>query len=753
MPALKEVIIVGIDSNGVFTPELGMAKRSGIYEEAQGGLIIGDGKRELTREEIKSKLEGKIDKDTHIYILGHGDRDEGTHRIRLIKPTWSEWWGELKSTLHRWADPRKTTQTVEVIKILDDLSPDPLDISLSSCYSGEAAKEILVAKEGSRMRTYSEADDVGFSNSHVILYRVSLRKAGKTASGAQSFLESIPKTSWTCGYHENRGPDGLYTYTYRPFRGRPLKGEAEIRKFLEWEVQRFMSDRFKVDRWEVLSAPPAITSRESGIIASSFFLRLCESRNKPKYLMPFLRDPLNKEFIEGHMHSSSVAKQLTPEIIKETKINIDVKDGLSETLLMQACKKNDLEEVKRLLALGANPNERNYKKETPLTLTTDTSIAKELLKAGADPTAVSMMGKPASTLANPDIQKVIKETRLPPAPKQKLEIGVKAIGEPEAKQAAIEPPQQAKKTTAQQQPEAEPTAEAEPAAGATTPSRHGAKAQPVIELPDIIGANLTLASQVAVDLAKYFEVGKSATEKQAAKLGRKEFPKTEELPLTKEEQKSVLDEVNSVVKNFVSLRDQYVFFYEGIRDELNTMPFSKSKRHDDLYEELYPARDAKDDVMAVWKNLRTFKDEIGSRQSSLTSADKEFIEGQLKEFEKIIAPLRRTKPTKSEKEKKRVRLEDGLEKAKEEAKYGQTWRGSAYQKSWRMAGYKFATKEDVEAKEKELKEFEKIIAPIRTEFTKAKKVDKKQSLPNKPLLPGQRVRQEKKGTMSRGGGM
>ena len=43
----------------------------GFMNQNKEVLILGDGKQELSEEEIRSALKGKIDEDTHIFLCGH----------------------------------------------------------------------------------------------------------------------------------------------------------------------------------------------------------------------------------------------------------------------------------------------------------------------------------------------------------------------------------------------------------------------------------------------------------------------------------------------------------------------------------------------------------------------------------------------------------------------------------------------------------------------------------------------------------
>ena len=49
---------------------------------ADNCLVIGDGSRNLTEDEVKTQLEGKVDSDTRFDVYGHGAVEEATKNIK-----------------------------------------------------------------------------------------------------------------------------------------------------------------------------------------------------------------------------------------------------------------------------------------------------------------------------------------------------------------------------------------------------------------------------------------------------------------------------------------------------------------------------------------------------------------------------------------------------------------------------------------------------------------------------------------------
>lgn len=104
-------------------------------------LIIGDGKRDITDEDWDS-LAGKIDSNTQIHLLAHGNISESGFVMGFVQ-------GEDKSSAIK-----------SIFKKLAELSCDqPLQVALHSCYSGAAAPQVTSLPNGSVLFMHAPADN------------------------------------------------------------------------------------------------------------------------------------------------------------------------------------------------------------------------------------------------------------------------------------------------------------------------------------------------------------------------------------------------------------------------------------------------------------------------------------------------------------------------------------------------------------------------------------------------------------------
>ncbi len=143
---LKGVLILGEDIEG---SDLDSIKES--YKKS-GYLVIGNGKRLLSESEVRRELNGRIDSNTRIDVVAHGNlgSDGLTHKIGLLD--------------------EGSSKTKRVYKILDQISGGkPLHVHQWSCYAGAAAKDVKVLAEGSIVAAHgpeeysimAKASDVG----------------------------------------------------------------------------------------------------------------------------------------------------------------------------------------------------------------------------------------------------------------------------------------------------------------------------------------------------------------------------------------------------------------------------------------------------------------------------------------------------------------------------------------------------------------------------------------------------------------
>lgn len=247
---LKAVRIIGPDK----TKHFDYALKDGFAEQ-DGCLIIGDGKTDLSEEEIRAKLEDKIDQNTQIHILAHGrvDQDQN-HQLKLA--------GGIR--------------TSDILKLLGSTTPEPIQVYIDSCKSGAANKDIDILKQDSVLITSCSHDDLSYNspfNNPVLARNIAeahlawpartlkrmtqsaplfvqntfnlflgARKSEiqqKAVSPEEMFMHSLRHASQTQTFNKKRGGSNLQ-YTYRPFLNRTITHENTAENFVNWAEADFM---------------------------------------------------------------------------------------------------------------------------------------------------------------------------------------------------------------------------------------------------------------------------------------------------------------------------------------------------------------------------------------------------------------------------------------------------------------------------------------------------------------------------------
>ena len=132
----KGVMIVGYDNNGAFNAESIELYRKA---EADGYLVIGSRERGFDLDEIRAELDGKIDENTRIDIIAHGNiNKDKNHFLRL--------------------NQEQTGTTKEVLEAINACSGTSKHIHLNSCYGGAAAKDIEVLTPRSFLACHASDD-------------------------------------------------------------------------------------------------------------------------------------------------------------------------------------------------------------------------------------------------------------------------------------------------------------------------------------------------------------------------------------------------------------------------------------------------------------------------------------------------------------------------------------------------------------------------------------------------------------------
>ncbi len=134
---LRAVAIIGLDMVDSY-------KALANYYNNKDYIIIGDGESSVEDDDLLTALQDRIDHNTRIDIIAHGNVRNGYHTISL----------QRGYVVYK---PAKATK--ELFSILERLSGgNPLHVNLWSCYGDAAAKDVTSLSNGSLLITHSPAE-------------------------------------------------------------------------------------------------------------------------------------------------------------------------------------------------------------------------------------------------------------------------------------------------------------------------------------------------------------------------------------------------------------------------------------------------------------------------------------------------------------------------------------------------------------------------------------------------------------------
>jgi len=205
----KAVLIVGEGHPGDTIPK---ALRDRFQQE--GYLLIGNGTTNLRLLDY-SKLSGRVDKETRIYVWAHGIPRGGIHSIDM------------------------PTRDFLKDKIAAYCNGIPVNIQLNSCYAGAAAPDVSVLPVGSVLVTHGPSDDstaVAINSKVILESSQDLRYPDLADDFIFRFALNVKQTATI----SIKKPDGtLFKHTVRPPRA-ILTNTNEIKHYLEFERTRFI---------------------------------------------------------------------------------------------------------------------------------------------------------------------------------------------------------------------------------------------------------------------------------------------------------------------------------------------------------------------------------------------------------------------------------------------------------------------------------------------------------------------------------
>lgn len=384
---LKSVRIIGPDKSGHF----GYAFKDG-FAEHDGYLIIGDGKTDISEEEIQAKLEDKIDKNTQIHILAHAQIDQDQNHKMLLA-------GGIR--------------TSGILKLLDSITPEPIQVYIDSCKSGAANKEIEILKQGSVLITSCGHDDLSYNSpfnnpvlarniaeAHLAWPARTLKRMAESAplfvqstfnlfldaikseiqqsavSPEEMFMHSLRHASQTQTFNKKLDGPNLQ-YTYRPFLNRTITHENTAENFVNWAEAEFMRSCIETGasshRDFSHSLPTKMTDKET---KDCLLEHICYLITIKKITSQEIQNCFQNNNLNPNLSSN---RGLRPLDYAAATGNTDAIEGLIKagadpnalnaigcTSMFYAARDNNEQAVKTLVKLGADPKLPNTSGTTPI---------------------------------------------------------------------------------------------------------------------------------------------------------------------------------------------------------------------------------------------------------------------------------------------------------------------------------------------------------------------------------------------------
>ncbi len=340
----KQVVIFGPDYNDAFELDQYTAKT------LPGCLIIGDGIQEVTLDQIRSQLEGKIDSATRIDIFAHGaiyhnlDKEEHIKEEHIIV-----------------LDENYPTRTSSLFKLLAEVNQNkPVYTHLWSCYAANAEQDFQYLPENSFAVFHSSKDSVGFgiytkSRLHYDEYN---GKVEGVKSNLLTDLDSIILMGGTVKFGNSKKTRSI-TYLLNIIPNTP---SDNVKVLATEDVERDF-EKFA-----------ALLEKELGISTDN---HKKPTLAKSKQLTKDDRDDLACRIanLEGckrgiillHLALKQNKKALF-QVLLDNGLDINTQDKSANTALHLAIIDKNYEEVRSLLEHGANPNIKNSAGETALNL-------------------------------------------------------------------------------------------------------------------------------------------------------------------------------------------------------------------------------------------------------------------------------------------------------------------------------------------------------------------------------------------------
>lgn len=353
-------------------------KLKSLYD-GEENIIIGDGKRRITEEDILS-LAGKIDPNTKIIVNCHAD-------CRVKEFSYSQFDIELFRGF--WGYNINDKDIEKLWHALSEASNNqPLQINLLGCHIGLAKDSIKCLPLGSVLMMYSPKDDYGWSHNQYKIIK-SIMASKHLSNPFEVFLDNILTNLSNCGASiATNAPIGSSHLSFT-INSDSLKNElSDYLSTVSHETMRFYNkNKFYFECSSIIFT-------NSKLAAEKFF------QNKKLNEPSLTKDAVDK-FAEGIIETKISGKDpnctaLLASVLQEEHKQLKLAHGNS--LLHHAVNKGKIDVMEQLIKEGFNINAKNNYGNTPLHLTAmngQQKVAEFLIQNGADVNAKNNYGNTA----------------------------------------------------------------------------------------------------------------------------------------------------------------------------------------------------------------------------------------------------------------------------------------------------------------------------------------------------------------------
>ncbi len=390
--SLKALLILGPGIKSSSSAE-GLERLIKLYDK-EGYLILGDGERCITKQDLKS-LAGKIDANTRIDINAHGDIDEYHNHYMHIFADHNLTTKSFFTIFQKLALSNYYTSFFAMFQnlFLSDYST-PLNVHLWSCHGRHADDAINFLPKSSTLTIHGGYHRILSDIGHLMLKQEisNLQQSEVYLSPGKSYLNNIANCGQEC-HIAIKGENGIYKFSVIPDTREIL---VDANNFLNTNADKFIEFYQPLaQKYEIL-AKPNFTETSINNFQMVSFIANCGKNYQIIENKDLLQNPtIASKIINGNIESTTplyvAAMSENTEIVKlllEHGGDANKADMDGITPLFMASQEGYVEIVKLLLEHDGDANQANSKQMiTPLMMASQEGhieIVKLLLEHGGD---------------------------------------------------------------------------------------------------------------------------------------------------------------------------------------------------------------------------------------------------------------------------------------------------------------------------------------------------------------------------------